>query len=40
MDAINADKLSFAKFEGKRPHEKLTYRWESNTGTVDKNREC
>jgi len=40
MDAINADKMLFAKFEGKRPHDKLKYRWEGNTSTVVKDREC
>jgi hypothetical protein len=40
MGAINADKILFAKSEGKRPHEKLTHRQEGNNGTDVKNREC
>jgi len=40
MGIINADKMLFAKSEGKRPHEKLTYRWEGYTGTDVKDREC
>lgn len=31
--------MLFAKSEGKWLHEKLTYRWEGNTGTVVKDRE-
>jgi len=39
MGAINADKMLSATSEGKRLHEKLTYRWDGNTGTDVKDRE-
>jgi hypothetical protein len=40
MGAINAGKILIAKSEGKRPHEKLTYRWEGSIGNDVKDREC
>lgn len=40
MGTKNADKMLFAKSEGKRQHEKLMYRWEGNTGTDVRDREC
>jgi hypothetical protein len=36
----SANKMLFAKSEGKSPLQKLTYRWEGNIGTDVKEREC